>query len=47
MVMTIKVTLPTKGLFDHTDSQDNSWVCFYQIQCLGLHNRGKIAQNPF
>lgn len=45
--VTINLTLPTKGLFDPTDSQDNSWVCFYQIQCLGPHNREKLPKNPF
>lgn len=45
--MTIEVTSSTKGLFDHTDSQDNNWVCFYQIQCLEPHNREKLPKNPF
>ncbi|NXI42645.1 KY peptidase, partial [Galbula dea] len=52
--MTIKVTPPTKGLFDlmifarHADSQDPyNWVCSYQIQCLEPQNGEKLPENPF
>ncbi|KAK2536528.1 kyphoscoliosis peptidase-like protein [Columba livia] len=52
--VTIKVTPPTKGLFDlmifarHADSQDPyNWVCSYQIQCLEPHNGEKLPENPF
>ncbi|XP_074721527.1 kyphoscoliosis peptidase-like [Strix uralensis] len=52
--MTIKVTPPTKGLFDlmifarHADSQDPyNWVCSYQIQCMEPHNGEKMPENPF
>ncbi|NXH23293.1 KY peptidase, partial [Bucco capensis] len=52
--MTIKVTPPTKGLFDlmifarHADSQDPyNWVCSYQIQCLEPRNRETLPENPF
>lgn len=51
---TIKVTPPTKGLFDlmifarHADSQDPyNWVCSYQIRCLEPRNGEKLPENPF
>lgn len=52
--VTIKVTPPTKGLFDlmifarHADSQGPyNWVCSYQIQCLEPHNGETLPENPF
>ncbi|NXA49900.1 KY peptidase, partial [Nothocercus julius] len=52
--MTIKVTPPTKGLFDlmifarDADSQGPyNWVCSYQIQCLEPRNQEELPENPF
>ncbi|NXL83219.1 KY peptidase, partial [Alectura lathami] len=52
--VTIKVTPPTKGLFDlmifarHADSLDPyNWVCSFQIQCLEPRNVEALPENPF
>lgn len=52
--VTIKVTPPTKGLFDlmvfarHADSQGPyNWVCSYRIQCPEPRNGETLPENPF
>ncbi|NXC38355.1 KY peptidase, partial [Penelope pileata] len=52
--VTIKVTPPTKGLFDlmifarHADSlAPYNWVCSYQIQCMEPHSGEALPENPF
>ncbi|NXD09044.1 KY peptidase, partial [Nothocercus nigrocapillus] len=52
--VTIKVTPPTKGLFDlmifarNADSQGPyNWVCSYQIQCLEPRKQEELPENPF